>query len=107
MIAVLDDHDLTVSGAAVRSSPDPRLLALAGVDDGALLDYYFNQGRHRVAINIGGIRLKGRLQTRWEGGQRHWFVRTDPPAILPAAPMTAAREGIPASAVINPLTLAS
>ena len=107
MIAVLDDHDLTVSGAAVRSSPDPRLLALAGVDDGALLDYYFTQGRHRVAIDLGGIRLKGRLQTRWEGGQRRWFVRTDPPAILPAAPVTPACIGIPSAGVVNALTLAS
>jgi hypothetical protein len=107
MIAFQDDHYLTVSGAVVRSSPDPRLLVLAGVDDGPLLDYYFTQGKQRIAIKLAGIRLTGRLQTRWEGTQRRWFVRADSPAVLGAALMAVARDGIPIAGVVNPLPLAS
>lgn len=39
---------------------------------GALLGYYFAQGKRRVFIDMGEIRLPGRLSTAWVHGERIW-----------------------------------
>ena len=95
MSAILDDRDIVVSSASVQFSSDPRLIALAGVDERALLGYYFARGSRRVVIDLGAVRLSGRLDTRWAGGRRRWSVRTDAPAIVPASLKAASSDAEP------------
>ena len=83
MVAIPDDTDLVVSGAAVQFCSDPRVIALGGVDERALLDYYFTRARRRVVLEVGPVQLRGRLHTRWNGNRRSWFMTPDAPAIVP------------------------
>ena len=95
MIAILDDRDIALSNASVQFCSDPRAIALAGVDERALLGYYFARGRRRVVIDLGAVQLRGRLDTRWDGNHRRWFVRTDVAAIVPATLKAASPDAEP------------
>ena len=40
----------------------------------ALLDYYFGKSARRLMLDLGDRVLDGWLETRWEGGNRSWWV---------------------------------
>lgn len=85
MITVLDDHNLIVTTGSARIDGDPHVIALTAADAASLLDFYFARGEHHVIVDLGEVRLKGCIETRWDGQQRHWFIRTDAPVVKPDA----------------------
>jgi hypothetical protein len=86
MITVLDDHNLIVTTGSARIDGDPHVIALTAADAAALLDFYFARGGHHVVVDLGGVRLQGCIETRWDGQQRHWLIRTDAPVLKSDAP---------------------
>ncbi len=86
MITVLDDHNLIVTTGSARIDGDPHVIALTPADAAALFDFYFARGRHHVIVDFGEVQLKGCVETRWDGQQRHWLIRTDAPALTSEAP---------------------
>lgn len=63
-------------GTAVLSPPRRAgEIVLASVScRGALLGYYFARGKRRVSIDVGELRLPGRLSTAWLYGERVWRI---------------------------------
>lgn len=86
MITVFDEHNLIVTTGSARIDGDPHVIALTAADAAALLDFYFARGGHHVVVDLGGVRLKGCIETRWDGQQRHWLIRTDAPVLMRDAP---------------------
>jgi hypothetical protein len=79
MVTILDDHGLIVSTGSARIDADARVIAFTPANTGAMLGYYFDRAGRYVVVDFGEVRLLGRIETQWDGRQRHWLVRTDPP----------------------------
>jgi hypothetical protein len=111
MVTILDDHGLIVSTGSARIDADARVIAFTPANAGAMLGYYFDRAGRHVVVDFGEVRLLGRIETRWDGQQRHWLVRTDPPTVLTEAPAAGARKGSSTSSTaigaVPPLPLAS
>jgi hypothetical protein len=73
-----DGNDLATALLSLENA-GPRLAlerVLAG--RGTLLRHYFGKGLRAVMLESGDFRLRGKLSTRWAGGERVWFVELQP-----------------------------
>lgn len=66
------------------ASEDGRSFVLSSVrGKRALLQYYCECGLREIWLNLGEVRLSGRLETRWHRARRAWCVRLQGPGKLP------------------------
>ena len=74
----LDTDGVLLSEVDVLGPPHDGRLSFAGVHEpSALLDYYFGYGERRLMLRIDDDTVEGRLETRYDGGQRSWWLELD------------------------------
>ncbi|MBI2767613.1 MAG: hypothetical protein HYX53_17080 [Chloroflexi bacterium] len=76
MAELLRDDGQPLACVTLELSETRQLLVervISGKSD--LLRYYFVEGRHDVLVDLGAVRLRGVLTTRWVGSERRWWVR--------------------------------
>jgi hypothetical protein len=72
---VRDGAGNALAHCLVQTCAPNRQLSLVILEGkGKLLGYYFTQGERDVVLELGNLRLAGRLATRWAGGRREWNV---------------------------------
>lgn len=74
MLALLDDSEAPIAACQLLGNSG-RIVEIAVARDvtGTLLDYLYCKGGRAVALERDGVRLRGRLSTRWDS-HRRWFV---------------------------------
>lgn len=86
MVRIVDRQGTIVAQAELRSaSEDGRSFVLSSVrGKRALLQYYCECGLREIWLNLGEVRLFGRLETRWQRARRVWCVTLQGPGELPS-----------------------
>src|SRR6185295_10032459 len=75
---ILDIDGALLSEADVLGPPHDGCLSFGDVHEpAALLDYYFGHGGRQVMLRSDGGTVAGRLETRYEGSQRSWWLELD------------------------------
>ena len=87
MVRLVDRHGSMVAQAELRSGgEDGRTFVLSAVrGKRALLQYYCECGLREIWLNLGEVRLAGRLETRWQQAHRVWCVKLQRPGPVPAS----------------------
>ncbi len=74
----LDIDGVLLSEVDVLAPPLDGRLSFADVHEpSALLDYYFGYGERRLMLRIDDDTIEGRLETRYDGCQRSWWLELD------------------------------
>jgi hypothetical protein len=75
---ILDADGMLLSEVDVLGPPHDGRLSFGDVQEpAALLDYYFGCGGRRPMLRIDCDTVEGWLETRYEGGQRSWWLELD------------------------------
>ena len=80
MVTVRNTEGALLTEAEVRLEGGSRVIALAEVrEPGALLHYFFGRSGRQVIVEVGAQRLVAQLETRWQGSDRLWLIKTQAP----------------------------
>jgi hypothetical protein len=75
---ILDLDGALLSEVDVLGPPHDGRLSFGDVyEPAALLDYYFGSGERWLMVHIAGNTVEGWLETRYEGGERTWWIEID------------------------------
>jgi len=74
---------LALACSAVDVSGQAVVLDRVTSGKGRLLLYYFGEGNRAVILEMGNYRLRGRLRTAWQAGERRWGVQLERVGTMP------------------------
>ena len=72
---ILDADGAPLSGVDVLEPIEEGSLPFGAVEEpAALLDYCFGRGKRQIMLSFESGVVEGWLETRWEGGDRSWWL---------------------------------
>jgi hypothetical protein len=78
MMTILDEHGLPLTDVVLGHGRRPCELTIASAArPAALFTYFLYRNGRTITLRAANMRLSARLETRWAGDCRVWYVLTD------------------------------
>ncbi len=77
MMTIVDEHGLPLTYVVLRRGGRPcELTITSAARPAALFAYFFCRGGRVITLRAAETQLSGRLETRWAGCRRVWYLLT-------------------------------